>query len=247
MDEIYQRVVDLDKIDSKEMAYIAGYQTRVWWKDHYGYNRGMEFLSKNQIVLECPFKNYFHKKWLEFICMNFRLSKNEVHYRQQTIDNWMKRGIKISDIIGNEGYERACAEHVIYLNISEESKSHIGNKLPICKCELKPYLYMGFFHSSGHIVKNNQVCFINSKAAIKAFKHQLEQWYEFNEYDFERAYQKPEWDEEQNMMITAIKQIKETPIYMLTMTEEASKKFFAILPDDYKQYFGIKTTYFNSK
>jgi len=227
MEEFYQRVLDLDKIDSKEAAYIAGYQTKVWWKGTYQYQKNIDLLNQNLIMVECPYRKHYYQEWHDLICDNFIVIKDEYHVSQKQFDKWISKGISKEIILNSEGYKKASVDYRLYLKINENSKSHIGNKLPICKHEFKPYEYLGFYHKCGYINNDNGICFINSKAAVKTFKKQLLQWYGFETDDFSDT----------------IKQVNDTPFYVLTICPKAKNKFFDILPDDYKEKFKLQTVY----
>ncbi|WQJ53882.1 MAG: hypothetical protein [Wendovervirus sonii] len=233
--EIQQRVVDLNKIDSKEMAYIAGYQCMVWWKETYNYQKRIDKLNQNIITVDCPFRKPFHEKWHEFIINNFKVVNDKIRKNEKLIDLWSKKGILYEDIINNDAFKKIFADYVIDLEITEMSKSFIGNKLPTCKKDLRPYLFLGFYHNSGNIYLNidengiakSKICFVNSLQVLKTFKKQLIQWYDFSENDFGNK--------------AIIKQLQNSKFYIFEISNV--QKFLNIMPADYSEYFNVKSLF----
>lgn len=224
MEKNEQRVLELNKIDSKAIAWLAGYQCINWNKMFRWHDRVLQLLQNDhllEIEISCrsvydPITNFIHENLAEYID-----SENEVISNGLFKKN-LDKGVPEEDMKTLKRW-RCLYWDRINFRLSNQSISYIGNTIPPVKKEYWPYEIFGMFCRYGYVNKG-AVSFLGGKNTIDLLKKQLINWGQLDE---------------NQIVITAIPEKYDATksFRYLKIFGENVDKFIKLLPQDYLEKF----------
>jgi len=202
-----KRKIDLCNINDNIMAYMAGYQcsiSRVCYFDNY--SNALGCIPENTVIIENMFIEENADLWHNFIMEHFFAT---VCYK----DHYIERMVKADDL-----YKYKHTHEGLYFEITEDSKPFIDKFPENYSLDLLPYILLGFYHGNGTylIGYGGTIHFNNNEDTLNTLKNILIKHYDFTDDDFKN-----------NVEI-----VKGTMTYILILSNEGTKKFEKILPND---------------